>query len=48
LYSYYRVIDTKNYILELENIINEHVFKVQLDTDKNILEGGKNSSMNLN
>lgn len=32
LVSYYKVIQVKDNILELENIINEQIYKVQLDT----------------
>lgn len=38
LISFYRVISLKNNILELENVINEQIYKVQLDDDQNVFK----------
>jgi hypothetical protein len=35
LFAYYKVISLKNNVLELENIINEQIYKVQLDDNLN-------------
>jgi hypothetical protein len=38
LISFYRVISLKGNILELENIINEQIYKVQLDNNQNVFK----------
>lgn len=38
LISFYRVISLKNNILELENVINEQIYKVHIDREQNVFK----------